>query len=386
MEFKEMEVEQLESRKAELLSQAENAEEREQLETIKAEISTIKAELEARAKAEAEKNEIRKAIASDAVEAPVVQEFKEEKREMKTNEEIRQSQEYVDAFARYLQTNDPAECRSLLTTNVSGYVPVPVIVDEIIRTAWDESDILSRVKKTNIKGNLKVAFELSADGAYVHTEGTTAPTEESLTFGIVEMVPANIKKWIRISDEAIAMGGQTLVEYIYRELMKGIIDKLEELVIGDIAGAKTSADADEASVANITEAPSLVTVADAFAQLCDEAKNIVIIMNRATYADFIAAHAAGNFAFDPFRGFPVLYTSALPAYSTASANAAYMIVGDLNGEQVNYPEGEGVVIKYDDVTEAEKDMVKIVGRQYAAHALTACKRFTVVKKPSAVTT
>mgnify|MGYP006923297452 CR=1 FL=1 len=69
-----------------------------------------------------------------------------------------------------------------------------------------------------------------------------------------------------------------------------------------------------------------------------------------------------------------------------SANAAYMIVGDLDGEQVNYPEGEGIIIKYDDVTEAEKDMVKIVGRQYAAHALTACKRFTVVKKPSSVTT
>ena len=386
MELKDMNIEQIEAKKADLLAQLETAEEREQLDAIEAEMKAIKAELEARAQAEAEKAEIRKQIANDAVAAPVIKEFKEEKREMKTNEEIRASQEYVEAFARYLQSNDPKECRSLLTTNVSGYVPVPVIVDEIIRTAWDESDILSRVKKTNIKGNLKVAFELSADGAYVHTEGTSAPTEEALTFGIVEMVPANIKKWIRISDEAIAMGGQALVEYIYKELMKRIIEKLEALVIADIAGAKTVADADEASVANITEAPSLVTVADAFAQLCDEAKNVVVIMNRATYADFIAAHAAGNFAFDPFRGFPVLYTSALPAYSTASANAAYMIVGDLDGEQVNYPEGEGIVIKYDDVTEAEKDMVKIVGRQYAAHALTACKRFTVVKKPSAVTT
>lgn len=384
MELKEMSIEQLEERKNAIVAELDN--ENADLDALEAEMRSIKAELEERAKNEAEKAELRKQIANNAVEAPIVQEFKEEKREMKTNEEIRASQEYVDAFAKYLQTNDPAECRSLLTTNVSGSVPVPVIVDDIIRTAWDESDILSRVKKTNIKGNLKVAFELSADGAYVHTEGTTAPTEESLTFGIVEMVPANIKKWIRISDEAIAMGGQALVEYIYKELMKRIIDKLEELVIADITGAPTTADADSASVANITEAPSLVTVADAFAQLCDEAKNVVIIMNRATYADFIAAQAAGNFAFDPFRGFPIAYTSALPAYNSASTNAAYMIVGDLDGEQVNYPEGEGIVIKYDDVTEAEKDMVKIVGRQYAAHALTACKRFTVVKKPSAVTT
>ena len=382
METKNMTIEQLEARKKEIESLASSA---DNLDELEAEVREINAELEKRAADEAKREEIRKAVATGSVKTQTVKEFRSEIKTVSSNDEVRSSQAYVDAFARYLVTENDAECRSLLTTNASGSVPVPTIVDEIIRTAWDNSDILSRVKKTNIKGNLKVAFELSADGAYVHTEGTSAPTEESLTFGIVEMVPANIKKWIRISDEAIAMGGQPLVEYIYKELMKRIIEKLEALVIADIAGAKTSADADEASVANITEAPSLVTVADAFAQLCDEAKNVVVIMNRATYADFIAAQAAGNFAFDPFRGFPVLFTSALTAYGSASANQAYMIVGDLEGEQVNYPEGEGIIIKYDDVTEAEADMVKIVGRQYAAHALTACKRFTVVKKPSAVT-
>lgn len=386
MELKDMTIEQLEERKSAIVSESEATEEREALDNLEAEIKSINAELEARKAIEAEKNEVRQAIAENAIPVEVVQTFTEEKRTMKTNEEIRASQEYVDAYARYLVTENDAECRSLLTENASGSVPVPVMVDEIIRTAWDENDILSRVKKTYIRGNLKVAFELSADGAYVHTEGTTAPTEESLTFGIVTMVPANVKKWIRISDEAIAMGGSALVDYVYRELMKRIIEKLEALVIGDIVNAPTTADADEASVANITEAPSLVTVADAFAQLCSEARNVVVIMNRATYANFIAAQAAGNFAFDPFRGFPVIYSSALTAYDSASTNGAYMIVGDLDGEQVNYPEGEGIAIKYDDVSEAEKDMVKIVGRQYAAHALTACKRFTVVKKPAAVTT
>ena len=386
MELKDMNVEQIEARKAEILSQLETTEEREQLDAIEAEMKAIKAELEERAKAEAEKNEIRKAIANDAISAPVIKEFKEEKRNMKTNEEIRASKEYMDAFARYMISENDAECRALLTENVSGSVPVPSIVDGIIKTAWDNSDILSRVNKTNIRGNLKVAFELSADGAYEHTEGTTAPTEESLTFGIVNLVPKNVKKWIRISDEAIAQGGEALVRYIYKELMKRIIDKLEALVIGDIINAPTSATSSAASVANITEAPDVNTVANAFAYLCDEAKNNVVIMNRVTYAAFKAAAKAANFAVDVFENLPVLFNSTLPAYSTASANAAYMIVGDLDGEQVNYPEGEGIIIKYDDVTEAEKDMVKIVGRQYAAHALTACKRFTVVKKPSAVTT
>ena len=304
---------------------------------------------------------------------------------MKTPEEIRSSKEYVDAFARYLISEDATECRALLTTDASGSVPVPTIVDEIIRTAWDNDEILSRVRRTYMRGNLKVAFELSADGAYVHSEGTTAPTEESLTLGIVTMIPANIKKWIHISDEAIAMGGETLVRYIYDELTYQIVKKLAALVVADIAGAPDTATSSAASAAKITEAPSIVTIADALAQLSDEARNPVIIMNRLTEAAFIAAQAAGSFNFDPFRGLTVLYNNSLPAYSSASTNAVYAIVGDLGGVQVNYPEGDGVVIKYDDVTEAEKDLVKVVGRQYVAHALTACGRFCNIAKPSSTT-
>ena len=44
------------------------------------------------------------------------------------------------------------------------------------------------------------------------------------------------------------------------------------------------------------------------------------------------------------------------------------------------------MLKYDDKTEAEKDMVKIVGRQYAAHAVTGPGRFVNITKPAAATT
>ena len=383
MELKEMTIEELETRKQAIPGELDI--EGADLDALEAELKSINAELENRKAVEAQKNEIRQTVAESA--APVVvQEFKEEKREMKTNDEIRASKEYVDAFARYLINEDDRECRALLTVDASGSVPVPTIVDEIIRTAWENNDILSRVRRTYIRGNLKVAFELSADGAYVHNEGTTAPTEESLSLGIVTMIPKNIKKWIHVSDEAIAMGGENLVRYIYDELTYQIAKKLAALVVDDIKSAPQVADNDEASVAKITAAPGLTTIATAFANISDEASDTVIIMNKLTYADFKAAFAAGNFAVDPFEGFPVLFSSELPAYSSASANAVYAAVGDLKGVQVNFPEGDGVVIKYDDVTEAEKDMVKIVGRQYAAHALTACGRFCVIAKPSAVTT
>ena len=382
MELKEMTVEQLEERKTAIVAELDN--EGADLDALENEVRSIKEELETRAAEEAKKNEVRKAVAE--TQAPVVAKVEEEKREMKTNEEIRASKEYIDAFAQYLINENDSECRSLLTTQVSGSVPVPVIVDEIIRTAWDNDDILSRVRRTNIRGNLKVAFELSADGAFVHTEGTTAPTEESLTLGIVEMIPRNIKKWIRISDEAIAMGGEALVRYLYDELTYQIIKKLADLVVNDIKSAPTEATTSAASASAVTLAPAVTTIASAFATLSDEARNPVIIMNKLTYANFVAAQAAGNFAFDPFMGLPVLFNNSLAAYDNASANAVYAIVGDLNGAQVNYPEGDGLVIKYDDMTEAEADLVKIVGRQYVAHAVTACGRFCNVKKPSGATT
>ena len=384
MELKDMTIEELEARKQAIPGELDT--EGADLDALEAEMKSINAELENRKAVEAQKEEIRKAVAESP--APeVIKEFEEEKREMaKTNEEIRASKEYVDAFARYLINEDDRECRALLTVDASGSVPVPAIVDEIIRTAWEKDDILSRVRKTYIRGNLKVAFELSADGAYVHNEGTTAPTEESLSLGIVTMVPKNIKKWITISDEAIAMGGENLVRYIYDELTYQILKKLAALVVDDIKLAKQVADADEASVAKITAAPGLTTIASAFANLSDEATDPVIIMNKLTYANFKAAFAAGNFAVDPFEGLPVLFSSQLTAYDSASASAVYAIVGDLKGVQVNYPEGDGIVIKYDDLSLAEKDMVKIVGRQYAAHALTACGRFTVIAKPSGATT
>lgn len=382
MELTNMTIEELEARKASIVTELDV--EGADLDALEAEMKSIKAELESRKANEAKKEEIRQAVA-ESREAVVVKKFEEEKVEMKSVEEIRASKEYVDAFARYLVSEDDRECRALLTTDASGSVPVPVIVDEIIRTAWEKDDILSRVRKTYIRGNLKVAFELSADGAYVHNEGTTAPTEESLSLGIVTMIPKNIKKWIHVSDEAIAMGGESLVRYIYDELTYQILKKLSALIVDDIKGASTSADSDEASVAKITAAPGLTTIATAFANLSDEATDTVVIVNKLTYANFKAAYAAGNFAVDPFEGFPVLFSSELPAYNSASDNAVYAIVGDLKGVQVNYPEGEGIVIKYDDVTEAEKDMVKIVGRQYAAHALTACGRFCNIAKPAAAT-
>lgn len=381
MELKDMTVEQMEARKAELagLLDADDAD----LDAIEAEVRAIKEELEARKAAEIQREEIRKAVAAGA--GTVVTEIKEETK--MTNNEIRNSAEYINAFAEYIKTGRPDECRALLTENVSGALPVPEFVDSIIHTAWENDELLSRVRRVFIRGNLKIAFERSATEAYVHVEGTTAVTEETLTLGIVTMIPANIKKWIRISDEAVAMGGETFLRYIYDELTYQIIKKLSALVVADIVGSPTSSDDDEVGVPAVTAAPSVTAIPTAVANLSDEARNICVIMNRLTDVEFLAAQAAGNFAIDPFAGLPRVYTSALPSYATATAGTGcYAIVGDLSGVTVNFPEGDGVVIKYDEMSEAEADLVKVVGRIYAAHDVTGPGKLAKLIKPSAATT
>lgn len=383
MELKEMTIDELEARKAQIAEEVEA--DGADLDALEEEVRAIKAELESRKEEEAKKAEIRSAVAAGA--GVVVQKFEEEKREMPTLEEIRGSKEYAEAYKNYIIHEDDSECRALLSENATnGVVPVPIIVDATVRTAWERNEILSRVNRTEFRGNFKAYFELSADGAYEHAEGTTAPTEEALTLGVVTMIPKNIKKWIIISDEAVAMGGEEFLRYIYDEITYQVAKKLASLCVADVTGANTTNGSTAIGVPKVNMAPAVTTIPTAAANLSEEATNLCVVMNRLTEVEFVSAYAAGNFAVDPFAGLTKVYSSALPAYSTASDNAVYAIVGDLSAIQVNFPEGDGMVIKYDDLTNAEEDMVKVVGRQYAAHGITKPGRLVNLTKPAAATT
>lgn len=376
-DFSKMSIEEIENRKSAILLEMDQ--EGADLDALEAEMRAAKAELDKRAADEAKRNEIRGMVASGAakgtkVEAPAV--------------EVRNSKAYIDAYAQYLKSGDDTECRALLTVNApaNGTIPVPVFLQEKIETAWEKEPILSRVNKTYLRGNAKVPFELSADGAYVHPEGTTAPTEEALTFGIVTLTPESIKKWVSFSDEVEDMKGEEFLNYIYDELTYRVLKKLADNCLDDITTASTTNGSTAIGVPKVTMAPAVTTVPTAIANLADEAEGLVLIMNRLTEVEFMAAYAAGNFAVDPFAGLPRAYSSHLPAYASASANDVYAIVADLKGMQVNYPNGEGVTLKYDNLTKKTLDIVEVLGRQYAAHGITKLGRFVNIAKPAPATT
>lgn len=378
MELKEMTVEELEARKAAIAAEVDAPE--ANLDDLEAEARSINAELEERKAVEAKKVEVRKAVAEGAGE--VIRTFeKEERKNEMSDMEVRNSHEYNVAYANYIKTGDDAECRALLTENVSGTVPVATYVEGRVRTAWERDGITSRVRKTFLRGNVKIGYEISADGAVVHTEAAnSAVTEESLVLGIVTLVPQSIKKWISISDEVYDLTGEEFLDYIYDELTYRIAKKLADAIIGDIEACGTASTGALPAVPKIAATSiSLGLVAQALAQLSDEAANPVIMMNKATWGAFKAVQADGNYGYDPFEGLPVVFNDTIAAFSAATTGVTYAIVGDLGvGAQANFPNGQEIEIKFDDKTKMEYDLIRILGREFVGHAVVAPKAFVKI--------
>ena len=378
MELKDMTIEALEERKNELVNSLDN--ENADLDAIESEVRAIKEEMEKRKADEAKKNEVRSMVAQG--EGEVIKKAESEERKIMTNAEVRNSKEYIDAFANYIKSEDDSECRSLLTENVSGSVPVPTFVYDLVKTAWEKEGIISRVRKSYLKGNLKVGFEVSATGAAVHTEGAEAVSEETLVLGTVELVPVSIKKWVSISDEVMDMRGEAFLEYVYDELTYQIAKKAADTVIAKIEACGTESTTTCVGVPAITATTlSVGLVAKALAALSDEAANPVVIMNKATWGALKETQYANKYAVDPFEGLDVVFNNTIASFDAATTGDTYLIVGDLDhGALANFPNGEDIDIKVDDKTLMTSDMIRILGREYVAIGIVAPNAFVKVQK------
>lgn len=375
-EIKSISAEECEARLSAIKTEmtAEDAD----IEALSAEVDAINERRQALITAEEQRKALADKVANDAT-APIIEERKEVKME-ENKIEVRNSKEYIDAFAEYIKSNDDTECRSLLTENVSGTVPVPELVYDIVKTAWEKEGIMSLVKKTYLKGNLKVGFEISADPAVVHTEGSGKVTEEDLTLGVVTLVPASIKKWISVSDEVVDMRGEDFLRYIYDELTYQIAKKSADELIAKIdASPATSTSTAVGVPVESVSAIAIDTVANAIGQLSDEASNPVIVMNKATWSAFKAVQYAGSFSVDPFEGLPVVFNNSIKAIGSATSGDTFAIVGDFEqGAIANFPNGEGIAFKFDDKTDMESDLVRILGRQYVGLGVVAPNAFVKI--------
>lgn len=376
-EIKNISAEECEARIAEIRSEM-NAEDAD-LEALSAEVDAIEERKSLLIKAEEERKALSAKVANEQT-ATVIEERKENQK--MENIEIRNTPEYIDAFAEYIKSEDDKECRSLLTENVSGDVAVPELVYDIVKTAWENEEIMSLVRHTYIKGNLKVGFEISGDPAVVHTEGGDPVTEEELVLGTVTLVPASIKKWISVSDEVMDMRGEAFLRYIYDELTHRIAKKAADVLVGIIAASPTTSTSTAPAVPAIDVAAIAIdTIAQAIGNLSDEATNPVIVMNKLTWSAFKAVQYAGGFNVDPFEGLRVVFNDSLKSFTAASDGDVFAIVGDFGqGAIANFPNGDDIRIKFDENSLAEADLVKIIGRKYVALGVVAPNAFVNLKK------
>lgn len=377
MKIEEMNIEQLEERKAAILEAIETPD--ADVDALEEEARSINARMKAIKEAAELKAEEARKVADG--EGDIIKEIiKEETRNMDIKE-IRNSAEYVDAFAEYVKTGKADECRALITENVGGTIAVPDFVYDYVKTAWDKNEIMNRVNRVAIPGNLKVNFEISGDDALIHEEGEEAIPEERLEEGIATLSPVYFKKWVAISDEVMSLRGEEFLRYIYAEITHKIVKAMADALVYEITSLPAVADSTHPSVPVISTEPSIGAVAQAISMLSDDAENPVIIMNKRTYAAFKAVAYAGNYAVDPFEGLTVLFNNSLDA--PQGRDKKYAIVGDLGyGAMANFPNGDAVEFKFDDLSRKKEDLVEVLGKEYAGIGVVACNAFAVLSTPS----
>ena len=177
--------------------------------------------------------------------------------------------------------------------------------------------------------------------------------------------------------------GESFLRYIYDEITYRIAAYAAADIVTAIASNDGVGDATTPAQSILKEDPAVGTVADAIALLCDAAANPVIICSKGTWAAFKTVQYGAGYAVDVFEGLPVVFNNTLPNVGDASEDDPYMIVGDLNaGVLCNFPNGEEVQVKFDDLSLAEYDLVKIVGRMFVGIGIVGPKCFTIVTKAS----
>lgn len=374
--------EELDKRASEIATETAEAD-KDQLEALNSELDSIE---ERKTALKVEIEETRKAAEAVANGAGKTIETRKDEKKM-ADIEIRNSKEYIDAYAEYIKSGNAMECRKLTsendtTPNGTGTVAVPEFVYDIVKTAWQREGIMSLVRKSYLKGNLKVQFEISGTDAVIHTEGDTAVSEQTLVLGIVTLVPQSIKKWISISDEVYDLRGEEFLRYIYDELAYRIAKKAADTVVAKIEACGTVSTTTCPGVPKYTAASvSVGSVAQAMALLSDEAANPVVMMNKATWGAFKAAEYAGSYPVDPFEGLPVVFNNTIKAFSAASTGDTYAIVGDLgHGALANFPNGEGITFKFDELSKKKEDLIEVLGREYVALGVVASDAFVKIVK------
>ncbi len=351
--------EDLEKRAGEIATETAEAD-KEMIESLNAELDAIE---ERKMALNLEIEERKKA--AEAVANGAGKEVEERTEKKMTDREIRSTQEYIDAYAEYVKAGcdlnklEQRSAATLLSENVSGgTIAVPVYIEDRINTAWENNEIMRRVRRTYLPGNVKVGVEVSASAARIHPEGAPAITPEELVIEYVNLIPQTVKKLVEVSDTILDLKGSAFLNYLFDEIEYQIIKKCGNEVISAIINSSY------AQTLTITATPTIADIYGAEQYMVGDA-NPVLIMTRATAAAIKIAALTANYAYDPFDGLEVLYTD------NAEIGTNGFLLVDLNAVHCNFPNGAEPKFVFDEYTLAAENIVRIIGRLPMACDLVA---------------
>lgn len=372
-----MTLEQIEARRLEIAELIKN--EDADLEALNAEIDAL---AERKTSLEAEKRDALNEVIENK-EVEIIKEIREEK--TMDLKEIRNSQEYARAYANFILNEDDKEVRALLSENAtSGKFPVPEILANKIAHAWEDAKLFNGVAATSLKGNIRIGFEISADGANIHIEGGEAVAEENITLGVEEFKAISIKKFITASDEVLDLNGEEVLDYLYTEMAYRIVKKAQEKFVADTIARPATSSATQMGVKvyTLTATPKKADMIMAKALLSDEASDdLVFIANKNQIASMKTQTTADGYPIvDIFDGCDTVAENTIKDYASASAGNVVGLIVDRQAILLNRPNGDELTFKIDENSLAEADLVKIVGRQFVAMGLKAPYRAVVIKK------
>lgn len=236
IDFSELNAEQLEARKAELIGDLENPETRDAMdadgmESRKAEILAIDAEIATRKQAAAE--EQRRADEAAKKNGEPIFEKTEERKMFDVK-----STEYRDMWIRNLQGNLSVEERATWTTSTTNAIPT-MVADKFFEKMVKLAPMLSEITLLRVAGSLKFVAEGTRNTAtQKHTENSAMDAAEDTTVSVT-LQGFEFMKVIQISRTASLMSIDAFENWLVEMLAGDIARAIDDYILNDSSNGIT---------------------------------------------------------------------------------------------------------------------------------------------------
>lgn len=291
MEVKEMNLEQIETRKAEINKLLDSPE--ADLEALSAEVD----ELEARATEIRKEIETRNGLKTKVLTEGTVIERKEEKMSNYTVASPEYRSAYFKNFAGEDMSVEERAAFTHVTTNFGGALPAQVL-SEIVSLIEEQHPILGDITsyRTGVVLEINKHTAIAAGDAKSVAEGVANDDEEN-TFAKVTLSGKDFSKTVEVSYALGKMNGNALESYLTKEIADRLGAALARDVIAQIGTDVLAANKIETATALEL---SFADVAGAFAAIKNAASKVVYVSNATLYNRLATLeNTAGQLIFQP---------------------------------------------------------------------------------------